>query len=272
MPDHEFDPADDQEASNQLTPEQDARVRRLLADARVTEPLPREVGQRLDGVLADLTRQRSLGASASEPGGPPAPSQSGEEAHSGDAATPAPARVLPFRRRAAQVLLAAAAVAAIGFGATQVLPGDGGSDDAGGSSADNQVVEENSMVERNSEPPAASSAEPSPQDEGDDSDSGGTLQDPPAALPPTLGSDTSGDDLAALLDQGVASAPTTPPGCAGVPGKDGDRYTLTERDSEPVVVRFRPTSEEGIWKALAFPCGTESAEAPERPGRTFQER
>ena len=37
-----------------LTPAEEERVRRLLADARHTEPMPDEVVARLDGVLADL--------------------------------------------------------------------------------------------------------------------------------------------------------------------------------------------------------------------------
>ena len=46
----------------ELTPEQESEVRRLLAEARHDEPIPVEVGDRLDRVLAGLTRD--------EPGSP----------------------------------------------------------------------------------------------------------------------------------------------------------------------------------------------------------
>ncbi len=41
----------------ELTPAEEERVRRLLADARHTEPMPDEVVARLDGVLADLAER-----------------------------------------------------------------------------------------------------------------------------------------------------------------------------------------------------------------------
>jgi hypothetical protein len=68
-----------------------AEVRRLLADARHTEPMPAVVASRLDDVLADLSSERSR------------------------TATPAPApTVIPIaarrRRRAAGMLVAAAAI------------------------------------------------------------------------------------------------------------------------------------------------------------------
>ena len=46
----------------ELTPEQESEVRRLLAEARHDEPIPAEVADRLDRVLADLARD--------EPGSP----------------------------------------------------------------------------------------------------------------------------------------------------------------------------------------------------------
>lgn len=70
-----------------------AGVRRLLADARHTEPMPADVASRLDDVLADLTAERSQ---AAEPAPAPAPIVIPIAAHR--------------RRRAAGLLVAAAAI------------------------------------------------------------------------------------------------------------------------------------------------------------------
>ena len=101
----------------ELTPEQEADVRRLLAEARATEPVPPEVAARLDRVLVELAEER-------------------------DGVEPTPIRhvVAPaWRRRRATVLLAAAAaVVAIGVGLGQ-LDGFQGSDDDGGGATDSAV-------------------------------------------------------------------------------------------------------------------------------------
>ncbi|MCW2791044.1 MAG: hypothetical protein JWO76_142, partial [Nocardioides sp.] len=93
-----------------LTPEQEREVRRLLADARHTEPVPGDVAARLDRVLAELA--------AGEPG-------------------PTPVTTLASRRRhrAVSVLVAAAAVVVVGIGLGQVVGTRGGDGDAGGVSA-----------------------------------------------------------------------------------------------------------------------------------------
>jgi hypothetical protein len=104
---------DQPDARPDLTPGQEAEVRRLLAEARHDEPIPAEVGDRLDRVLAGLGRD--------EPG------SSGV----------APVIDLAARRRrrnAAAVLAGAAAVIVAGFGIGQVID-VGGSDDAGSSAA-----------------------------------------------------------------------------------------------------------------------------------------
>ncbi|HQR28731.1 MAG TPA: hypothetical protein PLP61_16930, partial [Nocardioides sp.] len=44
----------------ELTPEQEDRVRGLLAEARHTAPLPADVAARLERVLADLGEERSV--------------------------------------------------------------------------------------------------------------------------------------------------------------------------------------------------------------------
>ena len=82
-----------------LTPAQEEEVRRLLADARHTEPIPAEVAARLDRVLGGL---------------------SGEPAREA-----AVVRLAARRRRAATMLVAAAAVVVAGVGIGQVLDTDG---------------------------------------------------------------------------------------------------------------------------------------------------
>jgi hypothetical protein len=95
-----------------LTPEQEADVRRLLAEARHDDPLPPDVATRLDRVLAQLA--------AGDPD-----------------LDPAQVVELASRRRhrAASLLVAAAAIVAVGVGIGQVLP-TGGSDSGSADSAD----------------------------------------------------------------------------------------------------------------------------------------
>ncbi len=83
---------------DELTPHETERVRRLLADARHTEPIPADVAARIDRALADL---------GSEP------------------ATAAPVVPLAARRRnAGRLLLAAAAVVVGGVALGQVVGSD----------------------------------------------------------------------------------------------------------------------------------------------------
>ncbi|MDX6373083.1 MAG: hypothetical protein QOD98_2071 [Nocardioidaceae bacterium] len=99
----------------ELTPEQESEVRRLLAEARHDEPVPTDVADRLDTVLAGLSRD--------EPG----------------AAGLAPVIDLAARRRrrnAAALLAGAAAVIVAGFAIGQVIDPTSSSNDTAGSSAD----------------------------------------------------------------------------------------------------------------------------------------
>ncbi|MBD8870996.1 hypothetical protein [Nocardioides donggukensis] len=102
----------------ELDPTQERAVRRLLADARHEGGVPDEVGARLEATLADLVAERSAGAGVT-----------GADADPG----PGSATVVALRRRRwPAALLAAATVAAIGFGTTQMLAGqDSGGGDAG---------------------------------------------------------------------------------------------------------------------------------------------
>ncbi|MBB6627955.1 hypothetical protein H5V45_11570 [Nocardioides sp. KIGAM211] len=102
--DQPYDDADGASDEPGLTPEQERDVRRMLADARLAEPVPGDVAARLDRVLAELA--------------------------AGGHADPAPVVDLAShrRRRVATLLVAAAAVVAVGIGLGQVLPQLSGSD------------------------------------------------------------------------------------------------------------------------------------------------
>ncbi|MFZ2503132.1 MAG: hypothetical protein WAW88_10715 [Nocardioides sp.] len=112
----QFDPTDDDQEPMPVTdatdvtlsPAQDADVRRLLAAARVRDPMPADVVARLDGVLADLRQ----------------PARTDELA------------ARRRRRRATQLLVAAAAVVATGFGIGPLLLRSG---DAALSTADSDA-------------------------------------------------------------------------------------------------------------------------------------
>jgi hypothetical protein len=110
-------PTDDNDLrESPLSPADDERIRRLLADARHTEAMPASVATRLDEVLADLAAERR-----DRDAGQPAPRR-----HDATVVDLAARR----RRTATNLLVAAAAVIAVGIGISQVLPDglSGGSD------------------------------------------------------------------------------------------------------------------------------------------------
>lgn len=101
-----------------LTPTEE-QVRRLLADARHTEPMPEDVAARLDGVIADLA---AGGAGGAERPRPPE--------------LPRDLAAARRRRTARNLLIAAAAVVVVGVGVNQVdLTVSGGDEDNAASSA-----------------------------------------------------------------------------------------------------------------------------------------
>ena len=119
---------DDELRDNPLSPADDERIRRLLAEARHTEPIPAAVASRLEEVLAELSADRA------------------ERDATALAAPRAVVVDLAARRRrtAANLLVAAAAVVAVGVGISQVLPQVGSEDTAGDamSPADTSAQEE----------------------------------------------------------------------------------------------------------------------------------
>lgn len=107
--------SDRDEPEQDLTPEQEAQVRRLLSDARHTDPVPADVVARLDRVLAGLGDDSAREATV--------------------------VRLADRRRTATRWLVAAAAVVVVGVGGDQVLDGFngfGGANDASVPAAETQ--------------------------------------------------------------------------------------------------------------------------------------
>lgn len=213
----------------ELTPEQDAQVRRLLAEARHDEPVPAHVGERLDRVLADLSRD--------EPGG------AGE----------APVYDLAARRRrrnAAALLAGAAAVIVAGFGIGQVIDVGGSSDDAADSAASRPADRDQATTGSQQQEGGAGIGS------GDDAAGSDQAQEAPspATLPAPLQLSSSHleQDLTQQLERspsGVVAEDAAPDalsayGCA--PGSAG-KYGLGELfpalyDGEPAVLALRPAT------------------------------
>lgn len=146
------------------TPDHDEAVRRLLADARETGPMPPEVAARLDAALADLAA--GAGAHPTEPDAPePDPTEPDPTG---------PATVTPLhRRRWPRVLLAAAAVTVVGLGSAQLVDrgGDAARDTAG---AEAEVADDRVTLREapDSDDGAAGSAEDAQRDSTDAPESG----------------------------------------------------------------------------------------------------
>lgn len=229
----------------------EARVARLLREARHEEAVPEDVAARLDDVLSDLARERSEAA-------PPTP---------GPAATPPdPHRrtdVLPFdplaarrrRRRSSALLVAAAAVvAAVGIGVA--VPSLQSSDEDAATSSEAGGSAEGDFSTDEGRPGASSSVdgqsgpglESAPQ-EGNDL---GTSRDA-AALAPRAGEVLDGgprelrtttleDDVSAVLAE-VATDPVPVAGsaCAATPGAGGVGI-LTTYDDVPALLVVDPST------------------------------
>lgn len=125
-----------------LTPAQEESVRRLLADARVTEPMPDDVLDRLDGLVRGLADERSTEQSELEP--------------DGDVVDLAARR----RHRVRNLLVAAAAVVAIGVAVPPLLQGMGGTMDSGSDSAGGST--EMQQAEPNADEDSAAESAPGP--------------------------------------------------------------------------------------------------------------
>ena len=223
----------------ELTPEQEEEVRRLLADARHDEPIPTDVGDRLDTVLAGLTRD--------EPGSPGV----------------APVIDLAARRRrrnAAAVLAGAAAVIVAGFVGAQVIdvsPSEQSDSAGAGSAADRETSTKHNLESGN--------------DAGDESQEPGPASAPEASsdIPLQLRSTHLRDDVRTQLraaysantTDGVDQVPVAGLAAIGCTSTSpAAKYGLGDLfpalfDGKPVVLAVRPPSD-GVQQADVLACDT----------------
>ncbi len=227
----------------ELTPQQETRVRALLAGARHDEPIPGDVADRLDRVLADL-------ASAHDPES--GPSLTDELA----------AR---RRRRAGTLLVAAAAVVLGGVAIAQVGPlGDDGAGDS------LSVAEESTGTEGRAAEDGATLLYDSAGPEAADSDAAAGA---PAAVAPPVPAPTpdtirplevrpdrfAADAVRALAvgDRRVERTASRVPAwftCDPAPWGPG-HLVAVRYEGEPAVLAFRePAGETRVVDLLA--CGT----------------
>ncbi len=205
----------------------DARIRGLLAEARHTEPMPPEVAERLDSVIAGLAAERSVAGvvpvMAPVPAEPDAPEPDAEVV-----ALPS-----PWRRRITTGLVAAAAVVAVGVGVPQLLSTSSdymsGSESAGGEAGSNPLSE--------SAADSADSAPPGFQSDELDGSSPATAEraykDIEFVLA-TTGNRAAGDAAALLDEQGDRARDELP--CWRKAWGAGDRIPVLYEDRAGVAV------------------------------------
>lgn len=166
------------------SPAQEAEVRRLLADARHTEPMPAEVAERLDRVLAGLAAEPAREARV--------------------------VRLADRRRRAASLLVAAAAVVVAGVGIGQVVGGEGGSEDL-----QSAEVADDGPAEEEAAPPEAAAG-------GGDSD-GAVSELQAGSVPARVRPDRFAEDVGRLRQVPARSAYAQDRQDAEEPGDTGAR-------------------------------------------------
>jgi hypothetical protein len=213
-----------------LSPADDERVRRLLAEARHIQPIPPSVATRLDDALAALVADRRARVGV-EAAAPPAP-------RGGDVVDLAARR----RRTAANLLVAAAAVVVMGVGISQVLPQGSGGD---------TVM---------SQDPAAEDGAAADDSGGGSSQEESEPDSPrPAEAAVKVRSKHFGADVRRLqaqvargLIEGSAQPPTSS-GCLDVDVGPGD-FVPVSYDGAPAVVVLRPPSGE-VQVVDLYLCG-----------------
>lgn len=227
-----------------LDPEQEEAVRRLLAEARHDQPVPTDVADRLDRVLAGLSRE---------------------------ADTPAVIDLASRRRRrnAGRLLVAAAAVIVAGVGVGQVIGTGSDSDDAGNtpSAAEGEAPPREADGEADARADAGSDAGGS-ADEGAPAQDGGSTAAPPfQATADGLPLQLSSEQFARDVKKGVTGLPPEAASLAeigeAVPTFDcpaaapyGDGTLVAAYyDGVPAVLALRPA--EGTDQlAELLECGT----------------
>lgn len=245
-----------------LDPAEEVRVRRLLADARVTQPAPPEVVDRLDRALADLVAERATDAAH-------------DDVAAASAVADRPSTVVPItsrsrRAKAGALLAGAAAVVVMGIGIGQFVGTDGG--DAGGGTADEAAVDRGSG---NALDAGAAKEEPTAaRAEAEGVPAEAATQEPEAFLSETMSTDEPPRtvrprrllaDLTALQDATLpnpatadysASSVTAPEGfaCADAPWGRGVIVAVLY-DRMPAMVAFRePMGDSQVAEVLQ--CGT----------------
>lgn len=148
------------------SPDPDEQVRRWLAEARHTDPMPNDVTERMDRVIAGLAEDPSRRATV--------------------------VRLAERRRRAGTMLVAAAAVVVAGVGVGQVVGGGNGGPESG---LDASTAEEESAAQDDEAAPEAAT------DRGGRFGDGLTAQRQLARVRPR----SFAQDAAALRDRVVAS-------------------------------------------------------------------
>jgi hypothetical protein len=228
---------DQPDALPELTPDQEEEVRRLLAEARHDEPIPAEVGDRLDRALAGLTRD--------EPASPGV----------------APVIDLAARRRrrnAAALLAGAAAVIVAGFSIGQVI-NVGTSDDAGSAGGSDVAADRGTA--------SSEEAGGAPGFNDQSANPSESVPQPMTSTPLRLSSKHLARDLTSQLDalRDGGSAVRSPSaesysalGCAApVPG---NKFALSDLypalfDGRPAVVALAPPAD-GRQRADVLSCDT----------------
>jgi hypothetical protein len=219
----------------ELTPEQESDVRRLLAEARHDEPIPPEVGDRLDQVLAGLTRD--------DPGAP-------------GVASVVDLAARRRRRNAAAVLLGAAAVIVAGFAVGQVI--DVGSSGDSGSSA-GVAADQGARTPEHAPPPGMNDQSSTPTFAVPEPAHGAKVLRLRSAhlerdLKAQLGSLYGASDSARNQSSGFAAV-----GCAK-PRVPSSKFGIGELfpalfDDKPAIVALRPPVQ-GLQRADVLSCDT----------------
>ncbi len=203
-----------------LDPAQDERIRRLLADARHTEPMPDAVVARLDRVLSGLSEDRT------------------ERAERADHAEVVDL-MARRRRTVGQLLVAAAAVVAVGFGITQVLPdlGGGSGGDAQEATAGGAAADSADGGDQGSRLVSPESAPEAPSDDATSGAAKSTFR---------IRSDEFGPDVRRArneLEGGSAALLEYPAeGCLAVSVEPGSEVVATTYDAAPAALVLRPPS------------------------------
>jgi len=267
-----------------ITPAQEAAVRRALAKAGGPEPMPDEIADRLDAVIAELAAERGDGtASAAPPTGPTGPPPAGPPPGAPPTAPPpadAAGVVLPMdaaarRRRVRARIVLGAAAASVAVAISAGLLSERGNDDVKADSVRSDSPARTNDEDGDSAGSENKAAEPAPSaapSEAESSPSSGpgdekfdllrVETDEPLR---TVHRDRLREDLIALqritlphpatADYSVATL-TAPAGFRCEPAAYGDGYLVgVMYDGEPAVVAFREPAG-STQEADVLTCGT----------------